>query len=562
MSKTKRHTVARSIMLYALLCALSLCDPHALRAQSSVPLTPRQWILTIQANATKTFDDFPDTRFSNGGALTLRHYLQPLKLGTPGALYMQGGIGFHDVQWKTNATMYRYFDTSRLEMYEVNRSFVMPISLSALWRVTIGPQAELFLGAGLEAVYYSPMNANGDALDRPQERYGKWTLGIPLSAEFDYLVSDYLALTVHATMHPTFSDYVDGLSIGDMADAFLTTGIGLAYSFPTRDKDSDFDGLLDRDELHVYRSDPFNPDTDGDGLRDGEELTVGTSPIFPDTDGDGLRDGDEVHVLGSNPLKKDSDGDGLDDFTERQLGTNLVRVDSDSDGLPDNVELSRGTNPLLQDTDGDGLPDGLENTSSPLLRDTDGDGIADAEESARLLRPHDEDFDADGLFDGVEVLLGTDPKKPDTDNDGASDYAEYYGLMTDPRNPDTDGDGILDGNDASPLGKPDVNPVQRVNWMFSEIFIRGNQVDESSKGFLQLLHLLRSAPRSQVSDIDIEVYGKTMSEARERRDQLERLLRKMTGSWDIPSFSIIEDVDSRTYMDARMRYVWNRSLVK
>ncbi|MER3318898.1 MAG: gliding motility-associated C-terminal domain-containing protein, partial [Allomuricauda sp.] len=37
-------------------------------------------------------------------------------------------------------------------------------------------------------------------------------------------------------------------------------------------------------------------DTDGDGLTDGEEATLGTSPTNPDTDGDGLTDGEEVLV--------------------------------------------------------------------------------------------------------------------------------------------------------------------------------------------------------------------------------------------------------------------------
>ncbi|MHA7830265.1 MAG: T9SS type B sorting domain-containing protein, partial [Flagellimonas sp.] len=37
-------------------------------------------------------------------------------------------------------------------------------------------------------------------------------------------------------------------------------------------------------------------DTDGDGLTDGEEITLGTDPNNPDTDGDGLTDGEEVLV--------------------------------------------------------------------------------------------------------------------------------------------------------------------------------------------------------------------------------------------------------------------------
>ena len=37
-------------------------------------------------------------------------------------------------------------------------------------------------------------------------------------------------------------------------------------------------------------------DSDGDGLRDTNELTAGTSPLLPDTDGDGMGDNAEVRA--------------------------------------------------------------------------------------------------------------------------------------------------------------------------------------------------------------------------------------------------------------------------
>ncbi len=58
--------------------------------------------------------------------------------------------------------------------------------------------------------------------------------------------------------------------------------------------DSDNDGLTDAEEK-ALGTDPFNPDTDGDGLFDGEEVKVyKTDPLNPDTDGDGFKDGAEV----------------------------------------------------------------------------------------------------------------------------------------------------------------------------------------------------------------------------------------------------------------------------
>lgn len=47
--------------------------------------------------------------------------------------------------------------------------------------------------------------------------------------------------------------------------------------------DIDKDGLFDQEEP-VYRTDPLNPDTDGDGFLDGEEVAAGCSPLVSGPD--------------------------------------------------------------------------------------------------------------------------------------------------------------------------------------------------------------------------------------------------------------------------------------
>ena len=56
-------------------------------------------------------------------------------------------------------------------------------------------------------------------------------------------------------------------------------------------------------------------DTDGDGLPDSVEDTLGTDKENPDTDGDLVLDGEEVE-RGLDALNADSDGDGVDDFND------------------------------------------------------------------------------------------------------------------------------------------------------------------------------------------------------------------------------------------------------
>jgi hypothetical protein len=75
-------------------------------------------------------------------------------------------------------------------------------------------------------------------------------------------------------------------------------------------------------------------DADGDALLVVDETTIGTDPRNPDSDGDGITDGDEVNVHATDPKRADSDGDGQSDPSELAAGTNplangsLLRVTS------------------------------------------------------------------------------------------------------------------------------------------------------------------------------------------------------------------------------------------
>ena len=66
----------------------------------------------------------------------------------------------------------------------------------------------------------------------------------------------------------------------------------------------------------------FDNDKDLDGLDDAKEAEYGTSDLEFDTDGDGLRDIDEIEVWKTDPTKPDSDGDGFADGFEVLKGYN------------------------------------------------------------------------------------------------------------------------------------------------------------------------------------------------------------------------------------------------
>ncbi len=212
-------------------------------------------------------------------------------------------------------------------------------------------------------------------------------------------------------------------------DRYINVGLGLEYVVGGCNTDVDNDGINKCDE-EKFGTDPLNPDSDGDGLKDGEEiLTYKTNPLDPDTDKDGLKDGEEVLTYKTDPNKADTDGDGLKDGEE---------------------VLTYKTDPTKADTDGDGLKDGEEVTkykTDPTKTDTDGDGLKDGEEVIKYKTdPLKADTDGDGLKDGEEVLTyKTDPLNPDTDGDGLKDGEEVLTHKTDPLDPDTDKGTVKDG---------------------------------------------------------------------------------------------------------------------
>jgi hypothetical protein len=187
-------------------------------------------------------------------------------------------------------------------------------------------------------------------------------------------------------------------------------------------EDSDGDGFPDDYELlHTNPSSPTSltreGDEDLDGITNWDEFQGATSPSNPDSDGDGLLDGDSITV---------SSGDA-----RHSAWAALGIVFTDDGGQRTfRGEIAMGTDPLKADTDGDSLSDGVETNTGiwvnatstgtdPLNPDTDRDGLSDGVETHT------------GTFDS-KANTGTNPLMADSDGDGAGDWYEIYASFTDP----------------------------------------------------------------------------------------------------------------------------------
>ena len=141
-------------------------------------------------------------------------------------------------------------------------------------------------------------------------------------------------------------------SLSDTDEDGLTDGQEvLEIGTSPLDGDTDADGVLDGDEV-TQATDPLDGvtdvpaeeapaleepgiaeeppdveaavtpgDSDGDGLEDTIEAELGTDPFDLDTDDDGLTDGDEYYVFATGTRNPDSDGDGVVDGAETANGT-------------------------------------------------------------------------------------------------------------------------------------------------------------------------------------------------------------------------------------------------
>lgn len=406
-----------------------------------------------------------------------------------------------------------------------------------------------YLFTGLGFLTFDPVNGTQGA-QLPNNRrnlYSRGSYYVPVGAGLEWYVTDELALTAKAEFDITGTRYLDDYTraTGGSTDHLGFFGIGASY-YIFGSLDCDKDGLTDEEERRIG-TDPCNPDTDGDGLSDFDEVRrYGTDPLKADTDADGLNDRVEIMETGTDPRIPDTDQDGLLDGDEVTRHTDPKKPDTDGDGLSDGDEVLRyKTDPLKVDTDGDALADGEELTvfgTDPLKADTDGDGLSDGDELRKYgTDPKKADTDGDGLSDGDEVLIHkTDPKKVDTDNDKLSDGDEVLRVKTNPLNPDTDGDSVIDGDDLCPLvaGDPErrgcpAPPKVGTVLDFPEVYfiVDTDQFDfdrpETDDNLAKILRFTNQCP-----GLGIVIEGHASREGTEERNQqLSEMRARRVAAW-------------------------------
>jgi hypothetical protein len=276
--------------------------------------------------------------------------------------------------------------------------------------------------------------------------------------------------------------------------------------------DTDGDGISDSDEVTVTNTNPLSADSDGNGWSDLVDFLYSSDPNG-DYDGDSLANGSEVNSS-YNPTLADTDGDGWTD-NEEYTGVAADSADFDNDGLTNYEELNQYfTNARVADTDSDGLSDGMEvvplsmnqercSYTDPNNTDTDSDGVVDYDDYWHpILHP---DADGDGLEDATETSLGTDPADTDSDDDGLSDGVEVNTYATNPIHADTDNDSLADGDEALTYGTNPLLADTHVADSFANdaVYISWlNEDDTDEDGLTNSFEVLTAHTRPDIADTD------------------------------------------------------------
>jgi hypothetical protein len=122
------------------------------------------------------------------------------------------------------------------------------------------------------------------------------------------------------------------------------------------DTDADADNIADSLEWDLGL-DPGNADTDGDGVADGDEISIyRTDPVTWDSDGDGLSDGEELFGVRTDPLVWDEPAAQPDQSLAQEAAESPDASGFEQEvpaSTTESVSLPQGTTQSVTAVDGD-----------------------------------------------------------------------------------------------------------------------------------------------------------------------------------------------------------------
>ncbi|MBI5473716.1 MAG: outer membrane beta-barrel protein [Ignavibacteriae bacterium] len=266
-----------------------------------------RWAFSLHADGNIWLNDYNQRKIGFGADVQFRY-------GLTRSLSLGAEFGFSKLKSKQDP-LRPEFPTDYVRLNAI------PLSLLGWYHFMPGNGISPYCFAGIGLMHYTRTSGIGTYL--PDTR-GRTSIRIPAGVGFENFVHRRVSFDLNIA-YTFFDDRTDMIRRGG-ADAAVDVKFGLNFYLGSSDDDDD----------------------DRDGLKNVEEESLGTNPTNPDSDEDGLNDGQEVRRLHTDPLKADTDGDRLKDGEEIfKYYTDPRKADTDGDGVSDGEEVLAGADPLV-----------------------------------------------------------------------------------------------------------------------------------------------------------------------------------------------------------------------
>lgn len=284
--------------------------------------------LSVEGGVTYTRSDFIYTENSYFGRLLGEYFFPSTQTGVWG---LRAHIFTGYLEGSGGAT------SSRPDLTRFKTTFVS-LGGGGQYLLNISNSVMPYIYGGAAYLYFDPRDRNGNRLDRNlMKAYSRHELSLIGELGIRFLVAQNLSVNLGANVNYVNSDNIDDVVAGSDNDVFFTGFAGMSFYFGG------------------------TPDTDGDGIKDDDDLCPGTPR--------GL-------IVDQFGCPVDNDNDGVPDYMDKcpntpagiPVNTDGCPVDSDGDGVPDYLDLCRNTPEGVPvdkrgcpfDEDKDGVPDYLD----------------------------------------------------------------------------------------------------------------------------------------------------------------------------------------------------------
>lgn len=342
------YTYILIIVFYQL---LSFQSEAQIRKPSEPDYFYNSLVLSINGDINISQTDYMDASPGRGFLFSAEYHLQ--------------AIGNTSLGFNVYAGREFLYGKDQWKIPESFRTDLRKLGFGMMFTINVTPAFYPYISTGISAIW---MKTESDGIKRR-----KTPSEVNRSFAFDGIMgmrlafSHYLIFDFNGGIHFLPMDKLDDTEIGIHNDFYITISAGISFAFPLSSKDSDKDGIKDKDDLCDEQPEDFDGFEDNDGCPDNDNDRDGIADINDKCKNDPEdKDGFEDYDGCPDP---DNDNDGIadqsdkcpdeaEDFDNFEDYDGCPEADNDRDGIadkydkcPDEPETMNAYN------DNDGCPD-------------------------------------------------------------------------------------------------------------------------------------------------------------------------------------------------------------